>query len=604
MRVLLFTLLVYGLSVADVLALWNVERQNLREADYKESRLEALSKSRPRRTPHRFQKRLVSARPTNNTNAIGIAQHGMGRTFEGIGKLQEASRYYKQAVASMDSTELTLNDNSSQAAWFEDKMEAFESLLRVLHKLGKSTEAFNYIEQAKARDLLYRLSKAWTKTKYVQLNKTGQTATLNQLQHLLGEKTALIEYLITGEALYTLVIRKTTVSFIKTNTSASDIIKLIRSWRDDLSGAKRNTVYNFLEISVDLSLLRRLYEKIFLPLESHLSGCTHLIIIPDGPLHFLPFEALVTKIRWEMFDRKLNFSRYKNASYLIETYAVSYAPSASVLYHVVTRAFPGSDFKGDLLAIANPRADSQDPLLSPLPKAEATTKALRKMFPNCLIVTGRQATKKCYFENADAYKIIHLATHGIVNEDQPMDSKLFFAGEGEQREDASLHVYEILNRTLRAELLVLSACETGLGTLRRGEGVLGLARAFLCAGTPALVATLWSVEDSSNELISHFYANLKAGMRKSDALREAKLQMIRSIGRQGPLTFSYANPYLWAPFILIGDDEPIFPPDPNYKALLTGSLIGPLLIGLPFVLRKIIKKDVTNASKGPKPKWE
>src|SRR5262249_39346567 len=157
--------------------------------------------------------------------------------------------------------------------------------------------------------------------------------------------------------------------------------------------------------------------------------------------------------------------------------------------------------------------------------------------PHAHTLIGPQATKEALWTQARDYRYVHLATHALVNEVHPMFSGLVLA-HGEV-----LQTFEIFRLELRADLVVLSACETGLGVLRGGEGLVGLTRAFLYAGTSSIVASLWPVNDASTAaLMTAFYQRLHGGIRKAEALQQAQLTVIQQ----------YPHPYFWAPFVLLG----------------------------------------------------
>ena len=177
-----------------------------------------------------------------------------------------------------------------------------------------------------------------------------------------------------------------------------------------------------------------------------------------------------------------------------------------------------------------------------------------------------------------SYDVLHFATHAQLNEDDPLSSAVLLAKGG--KEDGRLEVREIFGMDLKANLVVLSGCDTGLGKLSTGDELVGLTRAFIYAGTPSVVASLWSVDDSSTaQLMASFYRNLKT-MSKVEALRQAQLELIRGEGRsdllarrgvggigklgetpepqspsQNPISISTSHPYFWAPFILVGDGK-------------------------------------------------
>jgi CHAT domain-containing protein len=146
----------------------------------------------------------------------------------------------------------------------------------------------------------------------------------------------------------------------------------------------------------------------------------------------------------------------------------------------------------------------------------------------------------------DDYRYVHFATHGLVNEPKPKLSGLMLAPVDSPQEDDILYLGEIYNLSLNADLVVLSACETGVGKLVKGEGLIGLTRGFLYAGAANLLVSLWQVNDASTaNLMIDFYQNLLAGKSKAAALREAKLRLLEQQTK-------YAKPYHWAPFVLIG----------------------------------------------------
>ncbi|NIT57328.1 MAG: CHAT domain-containing protein, partial [Aliifodinibius sp.] len=151
-----------------------------------------------------------------------------------------------------------------------------------------------------------------------------------------------------------------------------------------------------------------------------------------------------------------------------------------------------------------------------LPYAELEVRTIAENFEKATVVIGREASERKFKEGAQNYRFIHLATHNITDDKQPMYSKIILAQTDDKNEDGFLQTYEVYNLRLNAELVVLSGCNTGLGRLSRGEGLIGVTRAFLYAGAPSLVVSLWPVNDESTaELMKYFYRNLKADMAKN-----------------------------------------------------------------------------------------
>ena len=195
-----------------------------------------------------------------------------------------------------------------------------------------------------------------------------------------------------------------------------------------------------------------------------------------------------------------------------------------------------------------------------------------------MFTSEKEATEEKSKTLSASHDILHFATHAKLNEDDPLSSAVLLAKE--DREDGRLEVREIFGMDLKANLVVLSGCETGLGKLSTGDEIVGLTRAFIYAGTPSVVASLWSVDDSSTaHLMASFYRNLKT-MSKVEALRQAQLELIRGEGRSdmlahrgvggigklgeaagsahpapSSLSISTSHPYFWAPFILVGDGK-------------------------------------------------
>lgn len=297
-----------------------------------------------------------------------------------------------------------------------------------------------------------------------------------------------------------------------------------------------------------------------------------LIVVADGPLHLIPFEALVTAAPDPA-------AQFEDLEYLLRDLSISYAPSATVLASLDgrsgARSVPAAGPRLRFLAFADPRYDRPLALDCAVLAGGSTAPGpgpgdLRARELDDLSGSGREALAIAadYAELARVYQgreasedriktdqavasaeRLHLAVHGVVCEEFPERSGLVFALDGDEREDGILQVREIFGLELAADLVVLSACDTGRGRLVSGEGVVGLARAFFYAGTPSLVVSLWPVSDRSTErLMTSFYRHLDRGHDKAAALKNARLEMIERGGDD-------AYPLYWAPFVLLGSRE-------------------------------------------------
>jgi CHAT domain-containing protein len=279
---------------------------------------------------------------------------------------------------------------------------------------------------------------------------------------------------------------------------------------------------------------------------------TDLIIAPDGALNFLPFETLLD-----------------DDHYLLERFNIAYVPSATVLGELredATRIAPTGT--ADLLMFANPafpglatlgpdaskgahtRAlyESEGLSIPPIPYSGVEARFVQRLVDSrSRVYLGKEATEqRVKASPLERFRVVHFATHSLVSQRWPARSALLLAAGADGMEDGLLTVPEICSLRLASDLVVLSACRTARGHVLAGDGVQGLARAFLHAGSRAVLASLWDVDDDRTAvLMRRFYEELESGRSKSEALRAAKLSMIRDA--------SMSAPRYWAGFILSGD---------------------------------------------------
>ena len=182
---------------------------------------------------------------------------------------------------------------------------------------------------------------------------------------------------------------------------------------------------------------------------------------------------------------------------------------------------------------------------------------------------GKSATEKTFKQNSTGYQIIHIASHALIDDENPMHSKIAFTiDEKDTVNDGYLHTFELFNTQLNTNMVVLSACNTGYGKVQKGEGVMSLGYAFAYAGVPSVVMSHWQVDDKSTyHLMDSFYKHLADGMTKSKALKMAKLSLLEH------KNIIYANPYYWSSFIAYGDDSPIVDTNRNWIWYVTFILV-------------------------------
>lgn len=295
-------------------------------------------------------------------------------------------------------------------------------------------------------------------------------------------------------------------------------------------------------------LSRTLYKLLLTPVERDLQGASRVVLVPDGPLWNLPFQAL----------------QDGSGGYLLEHHALSYAPSLTVFRELrrAETAPPAAEaskpLASTLLAVGNPSVgvtgkaattQLRGRTLAPLPEAEEEVHTLGRLYRSGKgqVLTGAAATESRVKSSAGAFKILHFATHGVLESGNPLYSYLVLAqGTGEAGEDGLLEAWEVLGLHLEADLVVLAGCETARGAVGSGEGLIGLTWAFLAAGSRSVVASQWEVDSAATRtFMLKFHGRLLAGDSRAEALQGA--------ARDLAAMPQYRHPFYWAGFLLVGD---------------------------------------------------
>jgi CHAT domain-containing protein len=268
------------------------------------------------------------------------------------------------------------------------------------------------------------------------------------------------------------------------------------------------------------------------------SSIKQVVIVPSGRLGTLPFEALPLNVK--------KITDFRNAEFLVNKYSVSYEFSTTLM--VQMNGTPSTRSGDASIYLCAPVQFPEKDNLSELPGTEAEVNTIAGLFGNSAQVAKFMDANETSIKKSDLsrFNYLHFATHGIVDETEPELSRIFL--NGSKQDDGNLFSGEIFNLQLKADLAVLSACQTGLGKFSKGEGVIGLSRALTYAGAKSIIVSFWSVSDESTaELMTAFYKTILQNKNKNlpSALREAKLQLIKDD--------KFSAPYYWAPFILIGD---------------------------------------------------
>ena len=380
---------------------------------------------------------------------------------------------------------------------------------------------------------------------YFHLKHDRRTATIEQVQRALAADQTLLEYVVGDSAIFVFTINRDNyaVTRLDKNFPLDSLVAALRAGiteahtnPSDASRAQAPRIYARSAFA--------LYERLVAPVRSRLR--TRVLVAPDGVLGYVPFEALLT----ELPDKAYRFQSHR---YLLHDYRFSYCYSATLWLEMQEKQHArippegwlgmAPAFRGDTALLGNlfAHTDAVRKGLAPLPFAGEEVAAIARLTGGRALF-GEAASKRTFLERCGDFRVIHLSTHGQANDRSADYSFLAF---GDSTDKALLFLRDLYNLRIGADLVVLSACETGIGPLRRGEGLMSLARAFSYAGAKSIATTLWAVSDEKTaRLMWNFYDCLHEGLPKDEALRQAKRDHIQQTG---------GDPFFWAGFIGIGD---------------------------------------------------
>lgn len=482
-----------------------------------------------------------------------------------------------------DTVQSTLSNLQEQIALYELKIAQADSTEVVQFQNALFDLNRQYNKQISDIKLHY--------PKYFDLKYSNLQSKLSEIQSVLDNNTALRSYFVGSTNLYIISITKKQVDVWMVD-GIDNLLDSIQVYREAITGNPNfaNRIHSCGEF---------LYKNLFPDSTFIYKKLSNLIIIPDGELAFVPFESLPIHSKFGIHGNSVlqdsvrgfktigstrtvgDFSDYP---FLIKKFNISYFYSSSLFYQSASTDFKRKKRDDSWFGFAPVFTDSTqhnatiqtlalqqeikssmpDSLsvrgsilngnyVSPLPGSEVEVELIYNAFRNKKKIAKRTVKDDANEKTLKSgilsnYSILHFATHGFVNSDKPELSGIVLAQDTSGGNDGILYAGEMYNLKLNADLTVLSACETGLGRIKRGEGIMGLTRALLYAGTKNIVVSLWPVSDqSTSDLMVNFYENMLGGKKNesySQWLRDSKLKMISS-GK-------YSHPYYWSPFILIG----------------------------------------------------
>ncbi|MGD1849475.1 MAG: CHAT domain-containing protein [Cyanophyceae cyanobacterium] len=496
-----------------------------------------------------YQASLVLLRETGNRTRTSTTLANMGTVYHNMGELEKSEGALRESLGVYEAIERDLRANDSdRITFFETQSYVYTNLEQVLADQNKAGAALEIADRSRGRSLVEFLNPNAANS---AANQGRSPFTIEQIKQLARDKNAtLIAYSMAGQALFIWVVSPSgeiTFKSVDPDSVGLPLQTLDTRVRSSASNPLNQPFfgqdrYRFLVSSTrsnggsswigDPKDLKRAYELLIKPIKAHLpkKEGDRLIIVPHRELGTIPFAALI-----DGDDR-----------FMVDRYGIAIPPSLQILNTVQQKPVTS---EGSPLIVGNPSpmpSENGGTGLAPLPGAEVEAQAIAQAL-NTSALIGNSATETAIKQQLETASILHFAPHGIVaNSDRDAgDSWLALADTAVGGEDGRLTLTEIFNTTLNAQIAVLSACNTNSGEVT-GEGVLGLARAFLKAGVPAVVASLWQVPDQSTQLLMEaFYQELLKGETYADALRTAQLK----VRAQSP------NPRDWAAFMVIGDGD-------------------------------------------------
>ncbi|MCY7376668.1 MAG: CHAT domain-containing protein [Pyrinomonadaceae bacterium] len=538
------------------------------------------------------------------------AQTVAAKAYLALNKKKEARQALESAIAKIEKLRSQVaGSENEQTGFFAGKLEPFQLLVGLAISENADAEAFSYAERAKSRALLDVLQSGKTNFSKIMTaaerqrenalkneiasinnqiansseqappNKSRITDLADRLQKkrlefedfqtrlyaahpelkvqrgemkpisleeagklLPDSQSALLEYTVGGDKTYLFVLTK------ENQTAVSLKVYPIDVRQNDLAVKTENFRLKLAKGDLDFSKQARdLYDLLLKPANAQIKNKNKLIIVPDASLWNLPFQAL------QPVQNK----------YLIESTAISYAPSLTTLREMVkkNKNKMASSAVLPLLAFGNPIISKETSSratqlfmgerLAPLPEAERLVNSLKQMYgaTKSKIYVGAEASEETAKTESPKYRILQFAAHGILNDANPMYSHLVLAQkQDDSNEDGLLEAWEMKDLDLKADLVILSGCETARGKTASGEGVIGMSWALFIAGAPTTVASQWKVESASTtELMLEFHRQLlnAKNVSEADALRNASLKLLKMP--------QYKHPSYWAGFVAIGD---------------------------------------------------
>ncbi len=560
---------------------------------------------------------------TESLNDLGVLAEVVADTSS-IPSYELAMTYYERAIEIADLGRRAFGNLDWSASVFAGALDPYRNLIRLLLREGRAEEAFLRLDETRARymqdlrfanrlrpmldadrtEQLDSLEEAQDEARFESLDPEISSArhseltreiieideeanrlmgfepvlpaplSMGALQNVLRSRDqTLLTYFLDDKISFALVVRPDTLVAVELSVGADSLGRLAnslgRAWLDTTTP----------EPFVDVGVLYELYSELIQPVDNLLEPDQALVIIPEGSLTTLPFAALASHGNSQGYEtleylgRRHSISMELSAALLTEQRDPSYTVPAFDLL-----AFGRSDFQEQNSAVPT-RASAP---LSDLPDVPEELNRLRTLFPAGHFGMNQRASETAFYNSMGSARVLHLASHAIMNPSFPLFSYIsLWGGDGN---DGTMFLYELQNKSLASDLVVLSGCSTARGQQHLGEGMIGLQHAFRAAGVGGILATMWQVEDRAmTNLMDRFYLHLRAGHRKDRALQLAQLDYLEN--NSG----IRASPFFWASATFYGDPTPVdwqHSSVSNRTWLALGFLLLFAGVALPYMLRR------------------
>lgn len=432
------------------------------------------------------------------------AWDGVARSEIALGQKQAAAEAVGQALGGVDRVRAKFRSEEFKMGLFSDLQSVFERAVSLYSEVGDARQAFEVSEHSRSRALLDAV-----RGRAPVSDSAASTIDLATLQRTLAPDERVVQFHALPDRLMVWLVSPSGIEAKTVPIKREELNELVEVFRNSIVRGRRTAITNADKLGAALLGPFKLAPGL------------RLIVVPHGPLHYLPFQALRLDGR-----------------YVIETHPVAVAPSISIAVQLAQRT---PRVAASLTAFGNPRiADRYD-----LPGAEVEVKQLAQLFPRNSVFMGASATKTQFREAVARAPLMHVAAHAEADEVDPLYSRILLANENGKQN--FLEAHEILGLPMQGTALVtLSACESGLGRIAQGDEVLGFTRSFLSAGSSSLIASLWPVSDDATAvLMSTLYGELSKGRDLQKAMQAGQLAVLKDP--------KMSHPFFWAPFNLIGN---------------------------------------------------